>query len=72
MEKRRQESKFIARKNFFLSKENTVEDKNGVRRESMPYPWDEVAYNILKYIYFEGRLSIVYNNQFRFLHELRF
>lgn len=61
-----------ARKNVFLSKENHVEDKNGVRREIMPYPLDEVAYHILKYIYYEGRLSVVYSYHFRLLHELSF
>lgn len=62
----------IDKKTFFLPKEKQVEYKNGVRRESLPYPWDEVAYNILKYISFEGRLSVVYTYQFRFLYELRF
>ena len=54
-------------KNFFLSKEKHVEEKNGVRRESLPYPWDEVAYDVLKYISCEGLLSVVYAYHFRFL-----
>lgn len=60
------------KKNFFLLEEENVEDKNGVRRESLHYPWDEVAYNILKYISCERRLRIVYAYQFRLLYELRF
>jgi len=40
--------------------------------ESLQYPWDEVGYHILKYIYCEGRLCVVYGYQFRFLHDLRF
>lgn len=62
----------IAKNNFFLPEENPVEDNNGVRREILPYPWDEVAYHILKYISCEGRLSVVYAYQFRLLYELRF
>jgi len=60
------------KKIFFLLEEENVEDKNGVRRESLHYPWDEVAYNILKYISCERRLHIVYAYQFRLLYELRF
>jgi len=60
------------RKNFFIHRENPIEDKNGVRRESLPYPWDEVVYHILKQISCEGRLSIVYAYHFRLLHELLF
>lgn len=62
----------IARKNFFISKENPIEDKNGVRREILPCPCDELACHILKYKTCEGRLSVVYAYHFRFLHELRF
>ena len=36
------------KRNLFLPEENLVEDKNGVRRESLPYSWDEVSYTILK------------------------
>lgn len=60
------------RKNFLILKEKHVEDKKGVRRENLPYPWHEVAYHILKYISCEGRLSVVYSYHFRFLNELRF
>lgn len=49
-----------------------MEDKNGVRRERLPYPWDEVAYHILKYIFCYGSLRIVYAYEFRLLYELRF
>lgn len=58
--------------NFFLPKEKPIEDKNGVRREILPYPWDEVAYHILKYISCEGRLSVVYAYHFRLLYEPSF
>jgi len=60
------------KKEFFLNDENPIEEKNWVRRESLPYPWDEVSYHILKYISCEGRLCVVYGYQFRLLHELRF
>lgn len=46
--------------NFFLRDEELIEDKNGIRRESLPYPWDEVSYHILKYISCEGRVNIIY------------
>jgi len=65
-------SNTFAKKKFFLRDEEPIKDKNGIRRESLPYPWDEVSYHILKYICCEGRLSIIYGNRFRLLHELRF
>ena len=43
-----------AKKNFFQPNEHPVEDKNGIRRTSIPYPWDEVSYQIIKYISYEG------------------
>jgi len=58
--------------NFFTANENPVEDKNGVRREILPYTWNDVAYHILKYISCEGRMSVVYAYHFRLLHELGF
>ena len=39
-----------AKKNFFQNNETPVEDKIGIRRASIPYPWDEVRYQIIKYI----------------------
>jgi len=57
-----------ARKVFSLQNEKPMEDKNGVRREILQYPWDDVAYYILKYISCEGRLSIVYAYMFSFLY----
>ena len=30
----------ITRKHFFILKEKPLEDKNRLRRESLPYPWD--------------------------------
>lgn len=63
----------IAAKNdFFLPKENPIEDKNGVKMEIFPCPCNGVTYNILKYISCEGRLSFVYVYQFRLLYELIF
>ena len=58
--------------NFFLPGEDYIEDKNGVRRESYPYPWDEVTFHIMKFISCEGILIMVYGYHFRFLNELRF
>ena len=60
------------KKKHFFEDEEPIEDTNGIRRERIPYPWDEVSYHILKYICCEGKLSIVYGYQFRFLHEQRF
>ena len=36
------------KKKFFQDIETPVEDKNGIRRASIPYPWDEVSYQIIK------------------------
>lgn len=58
--------------NLFIANEKPIEDKNGVWRENLPYPWDEVAYHILKYISYEGRMTVVYSYHFRLLHELNF
>lgn len=57
---------------FFLKYEYPIEEKNGIKMENLPYPWNEVSYYILKYISCEGRLNIVYVYQFRLLHELIF
>jgi len=61
----------FAKKKIFLIDENPIDDKNGVKRESLPYPWDEVSCDILQYISCEGRLSVVYGYQLKLLHELR-
>jgi len=45
----------IAKRKFFLEGEDPIEDKNRVRRESMPYPCNEVSYQLIKYISCEGR-----------------
>lgn len=58
--------------NFFRSIKRPLEYKNGVRREILPYPWDEVTFNILRYISCEGRLSVVYVYHFSLFHELRY
>jgi len=62
----------VVKKTFFQPNEHPVEDKNGIRRTSIPYPWDEVNYQITKYISCEGRYSIVYGYHFKLLHELRY
>lgn len=58
------DSRKFAKKTFFLDDEEIIEYKNGVRRENLPYPWNEVKYHILKYISCEGRLGVVYGYQF--------
>lgn len=58
--------------NLFLLGEEYIEDKNGVIRKSLPYPCDEFSFHIMKFVSCEGRLSMVYENDFRLLNELRF
>jgi len=41
----------VAKRKFFQDNETPVEDKNGIGRASVPYPWDEVSYQVIKYIY---------------------
>ena len=62
----------LAKKKFLLEGEEAMDDKNGVRRESLPYPWNEISYHLIKYISCEGRYSVVYGYHFRLLQELRF
>jgi len=62
----------VSKRKLFLEGEEPTEDKNGVRKESMPYPWNEVGYQLIKYISCEGRYSVVYGYHFRILEELRF
>lgn len=62
----------VSKRKFFLQGQEHTEDKNGVRRESLPYPWNEVSYQLIKYNSFEGRYSVVYGYHFRILEELRF
>ena len=62
----------MAKRKFFLEGEEPIEDKNGVRRDSLPYPWSEVGYQLIKYISCEGRYNVVYGYHFRMLEELRF
>ena len=38
----------------------------------MPYPWNEVSYQLIKYISCEGRYSVEYGYHFRLLEELIF
>lgn len=61
-----------AKKSLFMPGEEYIEDKNGVRKENLPYPWDEVAFHIMKFISCEGGLCVVYEYHFRLLNELRF
>lgn len=49
-----------------------MEEKNGVRRASLPYPWNEISYHLIKYISCEGRYNVVYGYHFKLLEELRF
>jgi len=62
----------VAKNKFFQPDEHPVEGKNGVIRTSIPHPWGEVSYQIMKYISCEGSYSIVYGYHFRLLHELRY
>jgi len=62
----------VAKKKFFLEGEEPNKDKNGVRRASLPYPWNMVSYQLIKYISCEGRYSVVYGYHFRLLEELGF
>ena len=61
----------VAKKTFFLPEEHHAEDKNGVRRTSLPPLWSKVRFQIMKYITCEGRFSIIYGYHFRLLCELR-
>ena len=38
----------------------------------MPPPWNDVSYQIMKYITCEGRFNIIYGYHFRLLHQLRY
>lgn len=38
----------VGKKTFFQPDEHPVEDKNGIIRTSLPYPWGEVSYQIMK------------------------
>jgi len=62
----------VEKRKFFLEGEEPIKDKNGVRRDNLPYPWSEVGYQLIKYISYEGRYNVVYGYQFRMLEELRF
>lgn len=56
------------KKDFFRLYETYKEDKNGIKREILPETLDEVAYFVLKYLTWEGRLSVVHAYHFRLLH----
>lgn len=57
---------------FFQPDEHPVDNKIGIKRTSIPHPWGEVSYRIMKYISCEGRYRRVYGYHFRLLHELRY
>lgn len=38
----------VAKKTCFQPNQHPVEDKNGIRRTSIPYTWYEVSYQITK------------------------
>lgn len=40
-------SNTLSKKRFFLEGEEPIEDKNGIRRVIIPYPWSEVSYHII-------------------------
>jgi len=67
-DKEERQKAIIAKKTFFLPNEKLDEDKNGIKRESLPHPWPEVAYHIIKYITCEGMMSVVYAYHFRLFH----
>lgn len=58
----------VAKKTFFQPNEHP--DKNGTRMKSIPYPWGEVSYKIMKSISCARRYNIVCGYHFKMLHEL--
>jgi len=54
--------------NYSFSTMKKWKKKNGLKRESLPEPWDEIEYRLLKYITCEGRLSMGNPYHFRILH----
>ena len=68
--KERQEA-INAKKALFLPNENMDEEKNDIKRESLPQPWLEVDYHIIKCITCEGMMSVVYAYHFILLHQLK-
>lgn len=62
----------LVKKKLFLEWEGPMEEKNGIRRGSIPYPWNELSYHLIKYITCEGRYNVVYGYHFKLLQELRF
>jgi len=62
----------LTKNNFFTDDEKPIEYKNGVKIKILPYPCNEVAYHLFKFISCEGKLSVVHGYQFILLHKLRF
>jgi len=72
---RREEDKgknTLTKNKLFLEGEEAMEDKNGVRRESVPYLWNEISYHLIKYISCEGIYSVVDGYHSRLLQGMRF
>lgn len=67
------DKEFIGRdKNtFFRLYETYKEHNNGIKRDTLPKPWDEGAYLIIKYLTCAWRLCVVHAYHFRFFHQLR-
>ena len=55
------------KRKIFQGNETPVGEKNGIRRASVPYPSNEVSYQVIKYISCEWRHNIVYGYHFRIL-----
>lgn len=50
----------IAKKKLFLGGEEVTKDKNEVKRERLPYAWNETSYHLTNYMSFGGRYNVVY------------
>jgi hypothetical protein len=55
-----------------LDYETMEETKQGVKRDSLPIPWDEVALHLIKYISYGGRYNLIYSYHSKFLYQLRY
>jgi hypothetical protein len=60
-----------AKKGFPVAYETMEETKNGVKRDNLLAPWDEVALCLIKYITCEGIYNMVYAYHFRLLYQMR-
>ena len=55
---------------LFKPQEQYEENRNGVKWESLPKNWVNIAFYIMKYLTCEGRLSMVYSYNFIILHQV--